>query len=140
MNDSDIRKILTGTRRIALVGASDNPQRPAWQVMMFLLQHGYQVIPVSPRMAGKTVAGQQGYASLDEVPGSIDMVDVFRNPEVVPAIATRAIARQIPVLWLQPGTVNPQVVNIARQAGLIVVENKCTKIEINRLEIPPLPV
>ncbi len=137
MGISEISEILTTARRIALVGASDNPQRPAWQVMMFLLHHGYEVIPVSPRVAGKTLAGQQGYASLDDVPGHIDIVDVFRNPEVVPAIAGQAIAHGADVLWLQPGTVNPLAVELASQAGLTVVEDKCTKIEIMRLGLPP---
>ncbi|WP_294901928.1 CoA-binding protein [Tatumella sp. UBA2305] len=138
MNQSDIGVILTKARRIALVGASDNPERPAWQVMMFLLQHGYEVIPVSPRVAGKTLAGQPGYASLEQVPGHIDIVDVFRNPEVVPAIAQQAIAHGAEVLWMQPGTYNHEAEELAREAGLSVVADKCTKIEIMKRGLPPL--
>lgn len=138
MNQPDIGRILTTARRIALVGASDNPERPAWQIMMFLLQHGYEVIPVSPRVAGKTLAGQLGYASLDQVLGHIDIVDVFRNPEVVPAIAEQAVAHGADVLWLQPGTFNPEAEELASKAGLTVVADKCTKIEIMKLGLPPL--
>lgn len=81
MKENDIAGILTSTRTIALVGASDKPDRPSYRVMKYLLDQGYHVIPVSPKVAGKTLLGQQGYATLAEVPEKIDMVDVFRNSE-----------------------------------------------------------
>ena len=131
--DALIRTILRETRRIALVGASENPQRPAWQVMMVLAEHGYDVIPVGPKVAGKVIEGMQGYASLEEIPGKVDMVDVFRNPQVVPEVARQAIAIGAETLWLQPGTVNLQAAAEARNAGLQVVTELCPKIEIYRL-------
>lgn len=77
MKENDIVEILTSTRTIALVGASDKPDRPSYRVMKYLLDQGYHVIPVSPKVAGKTLLGQQGYATLADVPEKVDMVDVF---------------------------------------------------------------
>ncbi len=77
MKENDIVEILTTTRTIALVGASDKPDRPSYRVMKYLLDRGYHVIPVSPKVAGKTLLGQQGYATLADVPEKVDMVDVF---------------------------------------------------------------
>lgn len=77
MKENDIVEILTTTRTIALVGASDKPDRPSYRVMKYLLDQGYHVIPVSPKVAGKTLLGQQGYATLADVPEKVDMVDVF---------------------------------------------------------------
>jgi predicted CoA-binding protein len=82
MKENDIAEILTSTRTIALVGASDKPDRPSYRVMKYLLDQGYHVIPVSPKVAGKTLLGQQGYATLADVPEKVDMVDVFRNSGV----------------------------------------------------------
>ena len=79
MKENVIAVILTATRTIALVGASDKPDLPSYRVMRYLLEQGYHVIPVSPKVAGKTLLGQQGYATLAEVPEKVDMVDVFRN-------------------------------------------------------------
>ncbi len=130
--DALIRAILRDTHRIAVVGASVNPQRPVWQVMRVLAEHGYEVIPVGPKVAGNVIDGMPGYASLTDVPGKVDMVDVFRNPQVVPEIARQAIAIGAGTLWLQPGAVNLQAAAEARDAGLQVVTGLCPKIEIYR--------
>ncbi|NYS29650.1 MULTISPECIES: CoA-binding protein [unclassified Pantoea] len=135
MNDQTIRDVLTRTQRIALVGASDRPERPSYGVMKYLLDQGYEVIPVSPKLAGKTLLGQQGYASLADVPGEIDMVDVFRNSEAAWGVAQEAIAVGAKTLWLQLGVINEQAAVLAQDAGMTVIMDRCPKIEIPRLGI-----
>ncbi len=135
MNDQTIREALTRTQRIALVGASDRPERPSYGVMKYLLDQGYEVIPVSPKLAGKTLLGQQGYASLADVPGKIDMVDVFRNSEAAWGVAQEAIAVGAKTLWLQLGVINEQAAVLAQDAGMTVIMDRCPKIEIPRLGI-----
>lgn len=135
MNDQTIRDVLTRTQRIALVGASDRPERPSFGVMKYLLDQGYDVIPVSPKLAGKTLLGQQAYATLAEVPGEIDMVNVFRNSEAAWGVAQDAIAAGAKTLWLQLGVINEQAAVLAQDAGLTVIMDRCPKIEIPRLGI-----
>ncbi|AZI50564.1 CoA-binding protein [Pantoea agglomerans] len=135
MNDQTIREVLTRTQRIALVGASDRPERPSYGVMKYLLDQGYEVIPVSPKLAGKTLLEQQGYASLADVPGKIDMVDVFRNSEAAWGVAQEAIAVGAKTLWLQLGVINEQAAVLAQDAGMTVIMDRCPKIEIPRLGI-----
>nr|MBA2814894.1 acetyl coenzyme A synthetase (ADP forming), alpha domain [Candidatus Pantoea persica] len=108
MNDRTSRDVLTRTRRIALVGACDCPDRPSYSVMKYLLDWGYEVIPVSPKLAGKTLLGQTAYVTLEEVPRKIDMVDVFRNSEAAWGVAQEAIAVGADTLWLQLGVINEQ--------------------------------
>lgn len=133
MNDQTIRDVLTKTKRIALVGASDRVDRPSHGVMKFLLEQGYDVIPVSPKLAGQQLLGQTVYATLAEIPGKVDMVDVFRNAEAAWGVAQEAIAIGADTLWLQQGIINEQAAVLARDAGLTVVMDRCPKIEIPRL-------
>jgi len=133
MKENDIAGILQSTQTIALVGASDKPDRPSYRVMKYLLEQGYHVIPVSPKVAGTTLLGQQGYATLADVPEKIDMVDVFRNAEAAWTVAQDAIAVGAKTLWLQLGVINEQAAVLAREAGLNVVMDRCPAIEIPRL-------
>jgi len=133
MKQNDIAEILSTTRTIALVGASDKPDRPSYRVMKYLLDQGYHVFPVSPKVAGKTLLGQQGYGTLAEVPEKIDMVDVFRNSEAAWGVAQEAVAVGAKTLWLQLGVINEQAAERAREAGMNVVMDRCPAIEIPRL-------
>jgi len=133
MKQNDIAEILSTTRTIALVGASDKPDRPSYRVMKYLLDQGYHVIPVSPKVAGKTLLGQQGYGTLAEVPEKIDMVDVFRNSEAAWGVAQEAVAVGAKTLWLQLGVINEQAAELAREAVMNVGMDRCPAIEIPRL-------
>lgn len=135
MNDQTIRDVLTQTQRIALVGASDRTERASYGVMKYLLDQGYDVVPVSPKLAGQQLLGQTVYGTLAEIPGRIDMVDVFRNSEAAWGVAQEAIAIGAKTLWLQLGVINEQAAVLARDAGLTVVMDRCPKIEIPRLGI-----
>lgn len=133
MHDRAIADILTSTQHIALVGASDNPGRASHGVMAYLLAQGYKVTPVTPKLAGQTLLGQKVYATLEEIPEPVDMVDVFRNAEAAYGVAQEAIAIGAKTLWLQLGVINEQAAVLAHEAGLEVVMDRCPKIEIPRL-------
>ncbi|MFS7308471.1 CoA-binding protein [Rahnella inusitata] len=135
MQDNEIRDILQNVKTIALVGASDNPGRPSYGVMAYLLSQGYEVTPVSPKLAGQALFGQKVVASLAEIPHPVDMVDVFRNADAAYGVAQEAITIKAKVLWLQIGVINEQAAVLAKEAGLRVVMDRCPKIEIPRLGI-----
>ncbi|PIJ51361.1 hypothetical protein BL250_01290 [Erwinia sp. OLTSP20] len=133
MDDKLIKTVLSTSHSVALVGASDNPARPSYSVMAYLLAQGYQVIPVSPKLAGRRLLGQMGYGSLADIPQSVDIVDVFRHAEAAFQIAQQAIAIGAKTLWLQLGVINEQAAILAKDAGLTVIMDRCPKIEIPRL-------
>lgn len=132
-SDEDIAALLTGTRRIALVGASAKPERASNRIMKFLLEQGYDVIPVNPGLAGQQLHGVPVAESLDAVDGPIDMVDIFRNSKNAGPVVDEAIAVGAGSVWLQLGVINRPAVERAEAAGLRVVMDKCPKIEIPRL-------
>jgi uncharacterized protein len=134
-SDDDIRRILADTRSIAVVGASPNPDRPSHGVMAFLLERGYAVTPVNPGQAGGSILGAPAVGSLADLPGPVDMIDVFRNAAGAGATVDEVLALPwVPkVIWMQLGVVNPQAAAKAEAAGIEVVMDRCPKIEVARL-------
>jgi predicted CoA-binding protein len=132
MTDDDIATVLTQTRRIAVVGASNKPDRPSYGVMRFLLDQGYNVVPVNPGLAGQSIHGQPVAATLAEA-APLDMVDLFRNAAEVEAPVQEAIRLGAKTIWMQLGVVNEAAARAARNAGLNVVMDRCPAIEIPRL-------
>ncbi len=130
-----IRRILATVKRVAIVGASANPARPSFFVVKYLTEKGYEVLPINPGLAGQTIAGLPVYASLAAVPGPIDMVDVFRNAEAAMGVVDEALALSpLPkVIWMQLGVRNDAAAAKAEAAGVMVVMDRCPKIEYGRL-------
>jgi uncharacterized protein len=126
-------QILADSRTIAVVGASPKPWRPSNQVMRYLLDAGYRVIPVRPRDC-EEVLGVPCVARLAEIPEPIDLVDVFRRPEFTPDVAREAVAAGAKALWLQSGIVSADARAIAEEAGMDFVEDACTKV-VHRLHL-----
>jgi predicted CoA-binding protein len=134
LDDEGIAVALRGARRIAVVGASDRPGRPSRDVLATLRRAGYDAVPVTPTFA--EVLGARAYPDLDAATtatGRFDIVDVFRRAEECPAHACEAVAAGARVLWLQLGIVSWEAARIAHQAGLAVVMDRCTAIELARL-------
>ncbi|MDH5189099.1 MAG: CoA-binding protein, partial [Rhodospirillaceae bacterium] len=129
--------ILESVKTIALVGASSNTSRPSYKVMEFLLSKEYTVYPVNPGLAGGELLGQKVYASIADVPSPCDMIDIFRKSEDAGIICAEAItlAREkgFQVVWMQLGITNNDAASALREAGLVAVEDKCVKIEYERL-------
>ncbi len=133
--DADIAALLRNTRRIALIGASAKPERPSFGVMKTLLDHGYDVVPVNPGLAGQSIHGQPVVASLSEIAPPVDMVDIFREPAAVAGIVDAAIAHGAQSVWMQLGVIDPAAAVTAEAAGLAVVMDRCPKIELRRLGV-----
>ncbi|WP_322892893.1 MULTISPECIES: CoA-binding protein [unclassified Yoonia] len=135
MSDDLLRDILTRTKVIALVGASANPARPSHQVARYLGQQGYRVIPVNPGLAGQELLGEVVYATLADIPDDVDMVDIFRQPDAVPALVDEALARwpDLQTIWMQIGVTHEAAAQVARARGVDVVQDRCPKIELARL-------
>jgi predicted CoA-binding protein len=135
--DADIIAVLRDTRTIALVGASQNTTRASYHVLEYLLGRGYDVHPVNPGLAGQELLGRTVYASLADVPGPIDMVDVFRNAEAAGETIDEALALPHPpkTVWLQLGIVNAEAAARAEARGVAVVMDRCPAIEGPRLGV-----
>jgi len=135
--DQYIAGILADARTIAMVGASAGTSRPSYFAMKYLLGKGYEVIPVNPNLAGKEIQGRRVYASLADIPGTVDIVDIFRTSAAAGGVVREAIALKeklgIKVIWMQLGVRNDAAAAEAEAAGLKVVMNRCAKIEYGRL-------
>jgi len=133
--DEQLKTVLKRAKRIAVVGVSLNTVRPSYFVARYLSLKGYQVIPVNPGQAGKMLFGQTVRASLSEIEGGVDMVDIFRRSEAVPAIVDEALAAfpALQTVWMQIGVMNDAAAEIAEAQGVTVIQNRCPKIEYQRL-------
>jgi uncharacterized protein len=121
--DDEIGKLLRGSKTIAVVGLSDSPLRPSHGVAAYMQSHGYRIIPVNPAVKG--ALGEKAVASLSEIREKIDIVDVFRRSEFVPEVVDEAIRLKVPAIWLQEGVIHEQAAEKARQAGIVVVMDRC---------------
>lgn len=137
MTDAEIMEIMQESKIVAVVGFSANPSRPSYQVSEFLQEKGYRIIPVNPGLVGQILLGETVYADLASIPGSIavDMVDIFRASEAVPAVVAEALATlpHLRTVWMQLGVISPEAAEMARVAGKRVVMDRCPKIEWSRL-------
>lgn len=137
-DDDLIRRVLRETRTIAVVGASPKAHRASHGVMRFLLDQGYQCIPVNPGHGGEEILGQRVYPDLASVPVPVDLVDVFRNSAAAGPVVDEAIAIGARAVWMQLGVVNEAAAARGRAAGLQVIMDRCPAIEIPRLGVPVL--
>lgn len=135
MTDDEIRDILLTTRRIAVVGASDRPERPSFGVARFLVDRGYAVTPVNPGTAGRSLHGATVVGTLEEA-APLDMVDVFRRSQEAGAVVDQAIRLGARTVWLQLGVIDDAAAERARAAGLRFVQDRCPVIEWRRLGLP----
>lgn len=134
----DIAELLGSVRTIAMVGASDRPDRPSYRVMKFLQDHGYRVIPVNPQITGEHVHGEYVWRELSQIGEPIDMVDIFRRPEAAGEAVDEAIKVGAKAVWMQLGVINEEAAMRAEAAGLKVVMDHCPAIEIPRLRLPKI--
>ena len=132
-DEGEIRALLGQPRRIAVVGASPNPARPSNEVLAFLIRQGHDVIAVNPGHAGKTIHGAPVVATLADVEPPAEIVDIFRNSAEAGAAVDEAIVHGAKAVWLQIGVIDQEAARRANDAGLIVVMDRCPKIEIPRL-------
>ncbi len=135
LDDDGIRTLLSEARTVALVGASDRPDRASYGVMAFLQVQGYRVIPVNPQITGEHLHGEFVFRDLDQIGEPIDIVDIFRNSAAAGEAVDAAIAAGAKAVWMQLGVVNEDAAARAEAAGLQVVMDRCPKIEIPRLGI-----
>ena len=131
-SNDNIKEILKKIETIAIVGASDKPERDSFKVMQFLIERGYKVFPINPNLQNKIILNQKCLSSLNMVNKKIDMVDIFRQKNAVMEITKEAIAIGAKVLWTQLNIVDHEAAEIAEKAGLKVIMNRCPKIELSK--------
>ena len=134
--DDDIRDLLAAARTIAVVGASDRPERPSYGVMAALQAHGYRTIPVNPQITGEHIHGEFVFRDLRQLGMPIDIVDIFRRSDAAGAVVDEAIAIGAKAVWMQLGVIDHLAAARAEAAGLKVVMDRCPKIDIPRLRVP----
>ncbi len=143
-SDEAIATLLSTVKRIALLGASAKPERPSHRVMQFLLDEGYEVLPINPGLRGQRLLGQMVYASLADLATSVDMADIFRDAASLPGVTQNIVDAGIPAMWTQLGVVNVAAERTAVDAGLQLVADRCPAIEVPRLRaaglLPPGPI
>ena len=136
-NHSDhlLRTILKRTKNVAMIGASTNPVRPSYFVMRYLQLKGMRVIPINPGATGQTLLGETVIDDLSKAPTEIDMLDIFRRSDAVPAIVEQALKTlpNLQTIWMQIGVEHAQAAATARAQGIDVIMNRCPKIEYQRL-------
>jgi uncharacterized protein len=121
-----------------MIGASDRPDRPSYGVMAFLQSRGYRVLPVNPQITGEHIHGEYVWRELAQIGLAVDLVDIFRRPQAAGEAVDEAIAVGAKAVWLQLGVINEDAAARAEAAGLKVVMNRCPKIEIPRIGVPPV--
>lgn len=134
-SDTLLKTVLTRTKRVAIVGVSMSEIRPSFYVARYLSLKGFQIVPVNPRHAGELLLGQPVKESLSEIEGPVDMVDIFRKSEAVPGIVEEALAvlPALQTIWTQIGVQHAQATEHAEARGITVIQNRCPKIEYQRL-------
>ncbi len=132
-SDQEIAALLTSVRTIAVVGASNRPERASFGVIHYLSDKGYAIIPVNPALVGETIAGATVVGALADIDVPVDMVDIFRNSEAAAQVVEEAISIGATSVWMQLGVINTAAATRAEAAGLTVVMDRCPKIEIARL-------
>ena len=128
--ESFLKEILSEVKTIAVVGASNNSERDSYKVMKVLIDHGYKVFPVNPNQEGKLILGRLCYSDLSSISDQIDMVDIFRAEDAILGVTREAIKIGAKVLWTQLGLINKEASELAKDAGLKVVMDRCPKIEL----------
>ena len=134
-SDDFLRNILQRTKTVAIVGVSAKEIRPSFYVARYLKLKGFRVIPVNPGLAGKMLLGEEVYPDLKSIPFDVDMVDIFRRSDAVPDIVEEALARwsDLQTIWMQIGVEHAEATAVAEARGIDVVQNRCPKIEYQRL-------
>lgn len=126
--EGEIKRLLEGSRNVAVVGLSDKPWRTSYEVASALQGYGYRIFPVNPNLTGPLL-GEEPYATVAEIPEPVDIVDVFRRSELTPPVARDAVAAGAKALWLQLGVVNEEAARYAQAHGLAVVMDRCLKVD-----------
>ncbi|AGI67087.1 hypothetical protein OAN307_c14090 [Octadecabacter antarcticus 307] len=134
-SDQVLKDVLNAMKTVAVVGVSANPVRPSYFVARYLSRKGIRVVPVNPGLAGQVLFGETVSATLSDIPFNVDMVDVFRRSDAVPAIIDEALAHwpNLQTIWMQIGVEHASAAKVAEARGVTVIQNRCPKIEYQRL-------